>query len=210
MIFDDSALASLKSMMKRRLSEKRYLHTLGVERMARHLGKILLPDRLGELSAAALLHDIVKEMSTEEHLKLLEGLSEYTEEDIATIPALHSFAAVQYVKRELPQYATNDILSAIKNHTLGAPGMSVFDEIIFISDYAEDGRTYPICVEVNRYLKDNIKPDKSFEENMVSLHKASLKATDSTVSSLTQRKALVNSRTLSTKKYLEQITKNSI
>ena len=58
MSFGNESITSLRLKVKDRLSEKRYVHTLGVEKMARHLGTILLSDRLNELSAAALLHDI--------------------------------------------------------------------------------------------------------------------------------------------------------
>ena len=83
--------------------------------------------------------------------------------------------------------------------------MSVFDEIIFISDYAEEGRTYRTCVEIRRYLLDNISSKKSIEENIRALHTASLKSIESTIESLTNRKEKINTKTIMTKKYLEKI-----
>ena len=63
MIFEESSLAKLREAMKMRLSEKRYKHTLGVEDMAKYLGSIIIPKKVDELRAAALLHDIDNEMS---------------------------------------------------------------------------------------------------------------------------------------------------
>ena len=205
MIFDDNTISSLRYEVKQRLSEKRYKHTLGVEKMARALGEILIPEKIDELSVAALLHDIAKEMTYEDHLKLIsESSISYSDDDLATRPALHSFAAAPVVQRDFPEYATKDILSAVTNHTLGAPNMSVFDEIIFISDYAEEGRTYYSCIEVNRNLFDNLRSHKPYDENIRILHEASLKAVRSTISSLSVRKEKINTRTMLTKQYLEE------
>jgi HD superfamily phosphohydrolase YqeK len=83
--------------------------------------------------------------------------------------------------------------------------MSVFDEIIFISDYAEEGRTYRTCIEVRNYLLDNVRKENSVSENIRSLHIASLKSIESTIESLTKRNEKINSRTLMTKSYLDKI-----
>ena len=207
MSFDNESITSLRLKVKDRLSEKRYVHTLGVEKMARHLGSILLPDRLNELSVAALLHDIAKELSFEEHLALLDSSDvKYTEEDILVNPALHSIAALPLIDREFCEFATDEIRSSIANHTLGAPGMSIFDEIIFISDYAEEGRTYRTCIEVREDLLDKIKSENSYEKNVHALHNATLKSIHSTIESLQKRGDRINSRTLETKRYFKHIT----
>ena len=206
MIFNDAIISRLRSEIKSRMSEKRYIHTLGVEKLARYLGSVLLPDRLDELSAAALLHDVVKEMSFDEHVALLRDSDfAYTEEDIGTKPALHSIAAVPFIKEKFAEFATDDILSAVANHTLGSPDMSVFDEIIFISDYAEEGRTYRTCIEVREHLLNNVRVENEREDNLIALHKASLRSLLSTIESLSCRKEKINSRTIMTKRYFDTI-----
>jgi predicted HD superfamily hydrolase involved in NAD metabolism len=206
MIFEESSLAKLREAMKMRLSEKRYKHTLGVEDMARYLGSIIIPKRVDELCAAALLHDIAKELSYEELLDLLKsGEALYSEEDLKTKPALHSIAAIPVIKRDFTEYATKDILSAVENHTLGNEGMSVFDEIIYISDYAEAGRTYPTCQSVRKYLLDNISHEKALSDNLKALHIALLSSIESTIDSLARRNEEINKRTFSTKCYLEHL-----
>ncbi len=210
MIFDDFALNTLRSEVQKRLSKKRYEHTIGVEKMAMFIGNIILPDKIDELCVASLLHDIAKEMCYEEQLDLLINSNvNYTREDLAVKPALHSFTAVPVVKEDFSQYATEDVLSAVFNHTLGAPGMSVFDEIIFISDYAEDGRLYPICNEVNNFIKTNMSREKSKDENLVILHQASITAIKSTIDSLKKGKEAINKRTIETYDYLNEKLKNA-
>lgn len=206
MIFDDASITRLRLEIKGRMSEKRYVHTLGVEKMARYLGNILLPTHVGELAAAALLHDVVKEMSFDEHMALLrDSQVYYTEEDCSTKPALHSIAAVPFITENFAEFATDNILSAVANHTLGAPGMSVFDEIIFISDYAEEGRTYRTCVEVREQLLNGIKDTNVREDNLIVLHEASRKSLISTINSLSFRKEKINSKTIMTKNYFDTL-----
>lgn len=206
MIFDDASIDSLRELVRGRMSEKRYLHTLGVENMSKRLGEILLPDKVSELTVAALLHDVAKELSYDEHLELLRrGEVEFTEEDLSVKPALHSIAAVPLILRDFTDFATSDVCSAVFNHTFGAPGMSIFDEIIFISDYAEEGRTYRTCIELREYLLENVKKENSKEDNLLALHTASLRSIEATVRSLTNRNEQINTRTLKTKEYFYNI-----
>ena len=204
MRFSSNDISLLRSRVKELMSDKRYLHTLGVENMARLLGEVLIPDRVDELAVAALLHDAAKEMTYEEQVALLKASDyPYDEAELQLKPALHSIAAIPLIKRDFPDFATEEVLSAVANHTLGDDGMSVFDEIIFISDYAEEGRTYPTCVAVRSFLTENVKCDNSYEDNVIYLHKASLSAIDSTIGSLQNRKEAIGERTFRTKKYLE-------
>ena len=203
MIFESCDIARLRLLVKDRISEKRYQHTLGVEKLAEYLGTVILPNKLDELAVAALLHDVAKEMSYDDHVQLLRDSNvSYTDEDLTVKPALHAIAAVPLIQRDFSEYATSDVCSAVKNHTVGEPGMSIFDEIIFISDYAEEGRSYRTCIEVREYLISNVKQENTFEENVRHLHEACLTSINSTVESLTNRKERINTKTLLTKKYI--------
>ena len=206
MIFNNEMIEKLRLSVKDKLSDKRYAHTLGVEEMAKHIGNIILPENTSELCVAAILHDIAKELTYDQQLCLLKDSNvEYTQEDLDTKPALHSISALPLIEKEYPDYVTADILSAVSNHTLGKEHMSIFDEIIFISDYSEAGRTYPSCIDVRNYLLRNIKADKDSRDNIFSLHKASLMAIDSTIDSLSRRGEKIHSRTYLTKGYLEEL-----
>ena len=206
MIFNSEIIEQLRLSVKNRLSDKRYAHTLGVEEMARYLGSIILPDKVDELCIAALLHDITKELSYEEQVSLLKSSNvEYTREDLDTKPALHSISALPFIQKEYSEYATLDVLSAVSNHTLGKENMSIFDEIIFISDYSEAGRTYPSCIDVRNHLLRNVKLGKNSKDNITFLHSASLMAINSTIDSLGRRGEQIHSRTYLTKGYLEEL-----
>ena len=146
-------LSTLREKVRLSLSEKRFLHTLGVEKAARKIAEFCLPDMKDELSVAALLHDIAKEYDTEALLRFIDedGII-LSDVDRLTAAALHSYAAPCVIKKYFPEYATKEILNACRNHTLGSADMSLFEEIIFIADYIEDGRSYDSCINVRDKL----------------------------------------------------------
>ena len=63
----EKMLAELRERVKPYLTDKRYLHTLAVEEEAAALGSVYLPSDISRLRAAALLHDITKKLTAEEH-----------------------------------------------------------------------------------------------------------------------------------------------
>ena len=190
----------LREKIREYMSEKRYLHTLGVESSARLIARHCMPDRLDEIAVAALLHDIAKELPADiqREYALLSGFS-LSEDDLSTLPALHSFAAPHIIKCDFSGLATDDILSATFNHTVGSPDMSVFDEIIFVSDYVEENREYSHCKKMREFLFGNLRQDKSYTENLKVLHQALVEIIDFTIAFLNQRNMQVNERTKLTK-----------
>ena len=136
-----SDIENLRGEISKRLSCDRYTHTLGVERAAVFLAQMCLPEKECELRAAALLHDVTKELSTEEHFQILRSAKQkILDKDRDFIPILHSFTAPAVISADFPEFATDQILSAVYNHTLGDSDMTVFDEIIFLADFIEDTR----------------------------------------------------------------------
>lgn len=131
-----------ENLAKQKLSEKRFLHTLGVKEMALRLAALYGADQK-KAAVAALLHDIVKEEPKDACLQLLRqgGI-------IQTISAplpdavLHAPAAAVYAREKLG-VTDPEILSAIASHTTGRVGMSLLDKIIFIADATSAERSYP-------------------------------------------------------------------
>lgn len=204
MVYSGECLDSLRETVKNRLSEKRFLHTLGVERAAERLGKIFLPDNVSELRAAALLHDVAKEMPIDVQLDILKKAKfELNDDDMMSEGVVHSFTAPIVVKNDFPKFATENILSSVLNHTVGSEDMTVFDKIIFISDYIEDTRTYPSCVAVREMLYSSLQ--STFEsERIIALNQACLASINATFSSLEKRHLPINPRMEATKKSLEK------
>ena len=199
MIFSNEELSHLKESVALRMKRERYEHTLGVERLARYLGERIMPQKVSELSAAAILHDVAKEMPYDEQIQIIEdaGIA-MTEEDRISKSILHSFAAVGVIKRDFAAFATNDVLSAVFSHTVGTPEMSVFDTIIFISDFAEDGRVYPSCKRIAENIRSRFSVRHKKDEYIKLLNITMLEVLESTVETLTRLKININSRTLLT------------
>ncbi len=198
-------VSRLMEAVAERLSEKRYRHTLGVMQMAQRIADGLIPERKDEIMCAALLHDIAKEYPIEEQILLSESEGYIlTDADKRSTPIIHSFAAPAVIRQYFPEYASEDILSAVFNHTVGSPDMSVFDEIIFLSDFIEENRKYEASIAVredfiSRYASANSTKDK---ENAV--HRACVTAIDLTAKHILECGGYINEKMLATRRALEE------
>ncbi len=196
-------------LVKERLSEARFKHTEGVLKAAQELGKKLLPDKICALSYAALLHDIAKEIDTEDQIRLSKEYGYVpTSSDLESASVLHSFAAPAIIKRDFPHFASDEIISAVFNHTVGAPDMSLFDEIIFVSDFIEENRRYDSCIEVRNRLLKTIVNANSDREVELALHEATVASIDATISSLISKMKPINKKTIITRNAFLKKVKN--
>lgn len=132
-------LEELQNEVKSKLTEKRYLHTLGVCHTSACLAMSYGED-IKKASIAGMLHDCAKCLSDEEIKKqCLEYQIEISEIENRNPYLLHSKLGAYYAKHI---YNINDIdiLNAIQYHTTGRPNMSLLEKIVFIADYIEAGR----------------------------------------------------------------------
>ena len=200
MIFSNDDIIKLRDLVKPRLSEKRYSHTLGVERTAVRLAKFCAPDLASEAAVAALLHDVTKEIPYEGQKELLSG-SSVASEDYESPAILHAYTAAIVIKREFPYYATEKVVSAVHNHTVGSPDMSVFDEIIFLADFIEDTRSYEASISLQSFVWNNMK-DADTEANIKILHRACVQAIDAAIANLVKYKKNINIKNILTRNAL--------
>lgn len=203
MKYNEKQLENLRQNVKTTLSEKRFLHTLGVERASLRLAEYFSGLDGSELSAAALLHDITKELSVEEHAALAKSVGvTLTSEQLESREILHSVTAPYLVIRNYPEFASENVLSSLENHTTASADMSLFDEIIYIADYVEDGRTYTACVEVREMLFSGLSSATNEKERLTALHKASLKSLENTINKLLFQGRILNERTKEARDYI--------
>ena len=202
MTFSSENAKWLSDEIQSRLSKKRFNHTEGVVKMATYLGRMCIPDKVEELICAAYLHDVTKELPVDIHYNLISLYDlQVSEEDLKTEAVLHSFSAFSLVKRDFSHFATPDILSAVFNHTLGAPDMSVFDEVIFLADFIEEGRSYEGSVNVRDFTLSKMK-DGEILHNVKVLHEACVMAIDNTVFHLIEEKRAINTKNILTRNAL--------
>ena len=130
----------LEKFMKESLNERRYIHSLGVQDMASHLAKVHGAD-IEKAEFAGRYHDIAKcfdQDTMDKYVKKYGLADEYLGN-----PALaHSKVAAEILKNE---YGVDDVdvLNAVSSHTTGRAGMSLLEEIVYVSDAIEDNRNYP-------------------------------------------------------------------
>ena len=181
--------------------EKRYKHTIGVANEALNLGRIFLPQKAEKLYLAGLLHDITKELSKEEHLSLCEKYGINIDSNIAP-KLLHAKTGAQ-LARELygKDYVDNEVYNGIFYHTTGRAEMTLFEIIIYLADYIEEGRTFEDCIYLRKYFYDNLENAKSYEEKLEILRKTMVLSFDLTIKNLIDEGKMIDSDTISSRNY---------
>lgn len=195
----EQMLLGLREKISKILSPKRFNHTLGVERAAEFLARKCFPQKIMQARAAALLHDITKERSFEEHIDIIKqkGISLTLEE--CEIPALlHAITATVVIEKDFPEFASEDILSAVAKHTTGAPDMTTLDKIVFLADFIDDSRAYPASLTTARFVKNSMRT-KNIRANLLALDRACVMEIDSTVSHLERLGKKINAKTVLTR-----------
>ena len=144
-----------KELVRSRLSDKRYEHTLNVRKMAVKLAKRYGADE-DKAALAALLHDSAKEISKDEMRAIMKAHPEYAEggEERPT-PVWHGICAAILARTE---WGVEDeaILSAIACHTAGKPGMSKLDKILYLADMSSTERDWPGVNKLRRLERKDL------------------------------------------------------
>ncbi|MFO7637045.1 MAG: bis(5'-nucleosyl)-tetraphosphatase (symmetrical) YqeK [Clostridia bacterium] len=126
--------------IKKKLSEERFSHTLGMVGTALEMAGLYGCDK-GKTELAAYLHDIGKSLSEEEQKAMLtkEGYGE----DYLAHPSIIHASCSMIMARDIYGVTDGDVLAAIESHTCGSENMSLLQKIIFLADAIEPGREYP-------------------------------------------------------------------
>ncbi len=131
----------LYKKVKADLSEKRFIHTLGVVDAAKRLAQL---NDVNEEKAviAALFHDFAKGWSKEtSHDYLLMNNIKTTEEFMESPELLHGIIAAHYACSS-NLIEDREILCAIQYHTTGRKGMGSLEKVIYLADYIEENRSF--------------------------------------------------------------------
>lgn len=139
--------------IKKRLSEHRYKHSIGVMKKAEELAKFYGLDAK-KARLIGLAHDIAKEMSL---LEIGEYLSKYNvpldEIERNNRELIHAKIGADICKRKYN--FDEQMVNAVKYHTTGNPDMDMMAKIIFMADKIEENRDYDDVEERRRLtLKD--------------------------------------------------------
>lgn len=175
-----------EGIIRRRLSEPRFQHSMGVAQTARRLAETYRIDS-SRAYMAGLLHDYAKNLTGAQLLtigrqaELINHLLEAEAPDL-----LHASVGAYLLETELGIKDTV-LLEAVRVHTLGSSHMSTLDKIIFLADALEPGReSYPALEELRKLVWSD-------------LDAAMLLSLDTTIIYCLQRRRLLHPQTVETR-----------
>jgi nicotinate-nucleotide adenylyltransferase len=144
--------------LRERLTPERYRHTLSVTRLASELAGRHGQD-VWKARTAALLHDAGRSLSA-------RGMVRYARRHRLPVPLrraveahqpmlLHAFVGADIARR---RFAVRDpeVLGAIERHTLGAPGMTPLETVLYVADVASEDRAFPGARRIRALARRNL------------------------------------------------------
>jgi predicted HD superfamily hydrolase involved in NAD metabolism len=153
---NDALLEAADAFARERLSEKRYGHTVRVagtaEGLARKHGIDPAQTRL-----AALLHDAARETEPDEFLRLAKEWNlSVGEPERQSAKLLHGPVAAELARRELG-VADEEVLEAIRVHTVGEARMGPLALALYVADKIEPARDYPSVDRLRRLAREDLR-----------------------------------------------------
>ena len=182
-------IEQIKKELKNMLSEKRYIHSIGVMEMASELAKIYNVD-IEMAQIAGLLHDNAKEMTDEEMLQYVkENNIKISETEKNYIQLLHGKIGADIAKKKYG--VSEQIAKAIEYHTTTSPEMDILAKIIYVSDKVELTR---------KSEKFDIEPERKLAK--IDLDKALLLIIDNTTKYLIDNNKMIAVESIETRNKL--------
>lgn len=134
----------LETIVKNKMSIKRYRHTVSMAHLASQIAKANGLDQQ-KAYVAGMLHDIAKEMEHHQGLTIMQKY--YPNYVDKPEPIWHQWLSEYVAKNE---YLVDDleILQAIRHHTTGSIYMSKLDMCIYVADKYDPSRDYDSSKEI--------------------------------------------------------------
>ncbi|MCR5829439.1 MAG: bis(5'-nucleosyl)-tetraphosphatase (symmetrical) YqeK [Lachnospiraceae bacterium] len=135
--------------MHQNLSPHRALHIQGVAIESRRLAvRYGVDPRKAYL--AGYLHDCAKGFTRDENIRYITKYDiDISEEELSIGNALIHSKVGAYFAREYFEVVDEDIFNAIYYHTVGRPGMSDLEKIVYVADFIEPQRDQKSMVPLN-------------------------------------------------------------
>ncbi|MDD5686211.1 MAG: bis(5'-nucleosyl)-tetraphosphatase (symmetrical) YqeK [Elusimicrobia bacterium] len=124
----------IKNYLKKNISQKRYVHTLELTKLASELAKHYGLKNIKKIQIATLLHDSQKNSKNGNE---------------------HSFLASEVAKNKFG-IKDKKILNAIKHHTFGYRNMDKFAKIIYVADISEPSRKYKEAKNIRKLAFEDL------------------------------------------------------
>lgn len=201
--FSEEMLEILRKKVRAEMGDKRYFHTLEVEKMAIRLGEIYAPSQINMLRAAALLHDVTKERTPEEHIAICESAGlEVSVAERKSPKMFHAKTGALVIPLKYPEFATSEVIEAVRYHTTGRADMSIAEKIIYLADYIDMSRTFEDCVKLRDFFFDFDFETSDVEQKNAHLRDTLIMSYDLTIRGLLEDGKHINDTTFEARNFL--------
>lgn len=145
-----------KILIRGKLKESRFVHSLNVADSAKYLAQKYGCDE-EKAYTAGLLHDVMKNASGSEQLDVIEKAGwKLTDCEKANTKLWHAIAGAAYMKTELG-IEDNDLIEAVRYHTTARKNMSLLEKVIYVADFISADRNYPEVDDVRRTAEESLE-----------------------------------------------------
>ena len=141
--------------VRNRLPITRWRHVLGVVQTAQELAQLYGAD-VERVRLAALLHDCAKGYKGQEALDYMKKYDVELDAFTKKAPKLWHGPLGAAIARQEYGVTDEEILNAIRIHTIGAPKMTLLEKIVKLADLTEPGRTYEGVQEIRELAKKDL------------------------------------------------------
>lgn len=130
-----------KEILQKRLTPKRYYHSLCVADEAVRLSQKYGGDPQ-KAYLAGLLHDITKNASVEEHLHIFQEFGIMLNDiEKNTEKLWHAISGAAYIEHILG-IDDKEIITAVRYHTTAREGMTQLEKLLYLADFTSADRDY--------------------------------------------------------------------
>lgn len=141
--------------LAKKLSHKRYEHTLAVTQLSCQLAEHYGIDH-DAAWMAAMLHDITKEQDLPEQLQILKQSDIIIDSDFEHCKCLYHSTTAYLIARGEVGITDVDVLNAIRYHTSGRTGMSMLEKIVYVADACSYDRQYEDADRIRKLSFEDI------------------------------------------------------
>ncbi len=151
-LYQKDYLPQLKQMM----NPRRFQHTLGVRKEAVRLADIHGVPILRS-ALAGILHDCAKGMSVQEMARIAKEYHLVEDPDMLTSNAMLHGPVGAWLAKQKFGIRDEEVLNAIRSHTIGRPGMTKMELCIFVADATEENREdYEGLPDIRRLAQESL------------------------------------------------------
>ena len=143
-------IINFRKDLEKDLTQHRFEHSLGVEYTSACLAIVHGAD-VTDARIAGLLHDCAKCLPDDEQIRIMEKAGQPPlQEEYDDHSLLHAKCGA-VLARDKFGIDDEDILNAIRFHTVGRPNMSLLEKIVYIADFMEPNRKDLIIMDDVRH-----------------------------------------------------------